>query len=103
MWARRQCHSRDSEIVSGFQVGSGDLVADGRSELAALAEAVWSGLVVGAMECAIHGMVVCALNDGMVRCALNNALFLFFFLLLEVDFVDMLGTVEVSADAGDMM
>jgi hypothetical protein len=59
--------------------------------LAALGEAVWSELVVGLVECAIDGMVVCALDD---------ALFLFF---LEVDFVDMLGTVEVSAVAGDMI
>jgi len=59
--------------------------------LAALGEAVWSELVVGLVECAIDGTVVCALDD---------ALFLFF---LEVDFVDMLGTVEVSAVAGDMI
>jgi hypothetical protein len=52
---------------------------------------VWSELVVGLVECAIDGTVVCALND---------ALFLFF---LEVDFIDMLGTVEVSAVAGDMI
>jgi len=91
MWARRQCHRRDSEIV---RVGLGDSVADGRSVLAAFGEAVWSGLVVGSVECAIDGMVVCALDD---------ALFLFFFLLLEVDFVGMLGTVEVSVVAGDMM
>jgi hypothetical protein len=84
-------------------VGFGDSVADGSSKLAALAKAVWSGLVVGSVECAIDGMVLCALNDGIVRCALDNALFLLFFLLLEVDFVDMLGIVEVSADAGDMM
>jgi len=51
--------------------------------LAALGEAVWSGLVVGSVECAIDG------------------LFLFFF--LEVDFVDMLGTDDVSAVAGDMI
>jgi hypothetical protein len=41
--------------------------------------------------------------DGMVVCSLDDALFLFFFLLLAVDFVGMLGTVEVSAFAGDMM
>jgi hypothetical protein len=29
MWARRQCHSRDSKIVRGFPVGFGDSVADG--------------------------------------------------------------------------
>jgi len=62
---------------------------------------VWSELVVGSVECAIHGTVVCALDDGTVICALEDALFLFFF--LEVDFVDMLGTVEVSAVAGDMI
>jgi hypothetical protein len=111
-------------------VGFGNLVVDGHSVLAALAEAVWSGLVVGSVECAIDGTVVCtlddgtvicalddgtvicaladgtvicALDDGSVVCALDGALFLFFFLLLEVDFVDMLGTVEVSAVAGDMI
>ena len=80
--------------------------------LAALGEAVWSGLVVGSVECAIDdtvvctlddGTVICALDDGSVVCVLDGALFLFFFLLLEVDFVDMLGTVEVSAVAGDMI
>jgi len=54
--------------------------------LAALEEAVWSGLVVGSVECAIV-----------------DALCLFFFLILEVDFVDMLGTVNVSAVGGDMI
>ena len=86
--------------------------------LAALGEAVWSELVVGLLECAIDGTVVCelddgtvvcalddgtvvcALDDGTVMCALDDALFLFF---LEVDFVDMLGTVKVSAVAGDMI
>jgi hypothetical protein len=102
-------------------VGFGNLVVDGHSVLAALGEAVWSELVVGSVECAIDGTVVCtlddgtvvctlddgtvicALADGSVVCALDGALFLFFFLLLEVDFVDMLGTVEVSAVAGDMI
>jgi hypothetical protein len=93
-------------------VGFGDSVADGPSVLATLGEAVWSGLVVGSVECAIDGMVVhalndgtviCALNDGTVICALDDALFLFFFLLHEVDFLGMLGTVDVSAVAGDMM
>jgi len=60
--------------------------------LAALGEAVWSELVVGSVECAIDGTVICALDD---------AHFLFSF--LGVDFVDMLGTVEVSAVAGDMI
>jgi hypothetical protein len=98
--------------------------------LAALAEAVWSGLVVGSGECAIDGtvvctlhdgtvisalddgMVICALDDGTVICALNDGTVvcgldetrcLFFFLLLEVDFIDMVGTVKVSAVAGDMI
>jgi len=77
-------------------VGFGNSVADGHSVavLAALGEAVWSGLVVGLVECAIDCTVVCALDD---------ALFLFFFLLVEVDFVDMLGTVDVSPVAGDMI
>ena len=69
--------------------------------LAALGEAVWSELVVGSVECAIDGTVVCALNDGTVICALDDALSLF--LVLEVDFVDTLGTAEVSAVAGDMI
>jgi len=87
--------------------------------LAANKEAVCSGLVLGSVECAMDGMVVCALDDGtvicalddgtvifalddgIVVCALDHALVLFFFLLLEVDFVDMFGTVEVSAVAGD--
>jgi len=77
--------------------------------LAALGEAVWSELVVGLVECAIDGTVVCALDDGTVvcvlhdgtvMCALDEAHLLFF---LKVDFVDMLGTVEVSAVAGDMI
>jgi hypothetical protein len=77
-------------------VGFGNSVADGHcgTVLAAHGEAVWSGLVVGFVECAIDGTVLCALDD---------ALYLFFFLLLEVDFVDMLGTVEVSAVAGGMI
>jgi hypothetical protein len=61
--------------------------------LAALGEAVWSELVVvDSVECAIDGTVIGVLDDG---------LFLFFF--LEVDFVDMLGSIEVSAVAGDMI
>jgi hypothetical protein len=51
------------------------------------------GLVVGSVECAIDGTVW----------ALDDTLFLFFFLLLEVDFVDMLGPVEVSAVEGCMI
>jgi len=97
--------------------------------LAALGEAVWSELVVvDLVECAIDGTVictlddgtvvcalddgtvvcapddgtvVCALDDGAVMCVLDDGLFLFFF--LEVDFVDMLGTIEMSAVAGDMI
>jgi hypothetical protein len=91
MCPRYRCHSPDSVIVSGF----GDSVVAGHSDtvLAALGEAVWSGLVVGLVECAIDGTV----------CALDVALCLFFFLLLEVDFRDMIGTVEVSAVVGDMI
>jgi len=55
---------------------------------------VWSELVVGLVECAIDGMVICMLHDALSR---------FLLLLLEVDFVDALGTAEVSADAGDMI
>ena len=93
-------------------MGFEDSVADGRSVLAALGEAVWSGLVVGSVECAIDGMVLCALedgtvicvpDDGTVRCALDDALLLFFFHILDVYFVGMLGTVKVSAVAGDSM
>ena len=51
--------------------------------LAALGEAVWGELVVGLVECAI---------DGTVKCVLDDALSLFLLLLLEVDFVDTLGT-----------
>jgi hypothetical protein len=79
--------------------------------LAALGEAVWSELVVvDLVECAIdstvicaldNGMVVCALDDGTVMCTVDDGLFLFFF--LDVDFVDMLGTIEVSAVVGDMI
>jgi hypothetical protein len=61
--------------------------------LAALGKAVWSRHVVGSVEFAIEG-TACALDDG---------LFLFFFLLHEVDFVDMLGTVDVSGVVGDMI
>jgi len=38
-----------------------------------------------------------------VACAIDDALFLPFCLFHGVDFVDMLGTVEVSAVAGDMI
>jgi hypothetical protein len=69
--------------------------------LAALGEVVWSGLVVTPEKCAIDGRVVCALDDRTVVYGLDDALCLFVF--LEVDFVDMLGTVEVSAVAGDMI
>ena len=60
--------------------------------LAALGETVRSELVVGSVECTIDCTVICALDD---------ALFLFSF--LQVDFIDMLGTVEVSAVARDMV
>jgi hypothetical protein len=60
--------------------------------LAALGEAVWSELVVVSVECTINGTVVCALDD---------ALSLILFLLLEVNFVDIL--VKVSAVAEDMI
>jgi hypothetical protein len=52
----------------------------------ALGEAVWSGLVVRSVECAFV-----------------DAHFLFFFLHLEVDFIDRLGTVEVRAVAAYMI
>jgi len=39
----------------------------------------------------------------MVVCALNDALILFFFLILEVVFEAILGTVKVSAVASDMI
>jgi len=70
--------------------------------LDALEWAVWSEIGVVSVECAIDGAVVsveCAI-DGAVVCALDDALSLFLFLLLEVDFVDIL--VKVSAVAGDM-
>jgi len=51
--------------------------------LAALRQAVWSELVVGSVECAIDGTVICMLHDALSR---------FPSLLLEVDFVDALGT-----------
>jgi hypothetical protein len=44
---------------------------------------VWNKLVVVSVECAIDGKVICALGD---------ALSLFLWLLLEVDFVGTLGT-----------
>jgi len=103
MWARLRYQSRDSEIVRGFCVDFGFLVAYGHLVLATLGEAVWSGLVVDSVHCAIDGMVVCAHDDGTVICALHDALFLFCFPLLELDFVDMLRMVEVSPDAGDMI
>jgi hypothetical protein len=130
MWARQRCTGRDSEIVRGFQVGFGDSVADGHSGmvLAVLGEAVWSGLVVGSVECMIDGTVVCALDDGTVVCALDDGMVvcvlddgmvvcalddvtvmcalddaLVFFFFLEVDFVCMPSTVEVSAVARDII
>jgi hypothetical protein len=47
--------------------------------LAALGEGVWGELVVGSVECAI---------DGLVNCALHDTLSLFLLLLLQMDFVD---------------
>jgi len=126
-------------FVRGFQVVIVSTVVGGLwvAVRAVLGEAVWRGLVVGSVECASNGMVVCtlhdgtvggALDDGMVICALHDctvmctlddgtvmcevddgkvmcaldggtvictlddALFLFIIPLLEVDFVDMLGT-----------
>jgi hypothetical protein len=61
--------------------------------LAALGVMLWSGHAVRLVECAIDRTV----------CALNDALCLLCFLLLEVDFVDKLGTVELSAVAVDMI
>ena len=60
--------------------------------LAALGEEVWSELVEGSVECAIDGTVICALDDALIL-----------FSFLAVDFVDMLGIVEVSAVAGEMI
>ena len=116
-------------FVGGFRVVYVSTVVGGLggTVLAAFGEVVWSELVVSLVEYAIDGTVVCvlddgtvvcvlddgkvvcalddgtvmcALDDGTVKCAFDDALFLFF---LEVDFVDMLGTVEVSAVAGDMI
>jgi len=84
-------------------VGFGYLVADGHLVLAALGEAVWSGLVVSLVECAVNSMVVCALDDCTVICALDDARFLFLSLLLEVNFVDILSTVKRCAVAGDII
>jgi hypothetical protein len=63
---------------------------------AALGESVCSGHVVGLVECAI---------DHMVICTLNKALSLILLLLLDMDFTDTFGFVEVSAVAipGDMI
>jgi hypothetical protein len=60
--------------------------------LAALDEVGPSGLVVGSVEWVIDGTVVYVLDD---------ALFLLFF--LEVDFLDIFVTFEVSAVAGDVI
>jgi len=61
--------------------------------LAALGEAVCSGLVVRSVQCAMDGTV----------CALDDAIFLFFFHDVQVDFVDIHGTVDVRAVEGDMI
>jgi hypothetical protein len=73
---------------------------------------VVNGIDVGTVTCVLdNGTVICALDEVMVACTLNNcmgvcvlddALFLLIFLLLEVDSVNRLGTVQVSAAAGDM-
>jgi hypothetical protein len=60
--------------------------------LAALGEAVCRGHVVGVVECTIDGTVLCEIDDALV---------LFFFLLLDVNFIDILGCVELSAVEGD--
>jgi hypothetical protein len=60
--------------------------------LAALEEAVWSELVVGSVECTVDGAMICTLDDAHSLCLL---------ILVEVDFIDTLGTAEVSAVAGD--
>jgi hypothetical protein len=70
--------------------------------LAALGEAVWSGHLVGFVESTIDGTVVCALEDDTV-CALDDPLLLFVFLLLQVDIIDMLGTIEIRAVAKDII
>jgi hypothetical protein len=75
-------------------------------------ECTIDGTVVCALEdsrvCAVNdGTVVCTLeggrvgmvNDGTVVCALDDGHCLLVLLLLEVDSVDMLGTVELSAVA----
>jgi hypothetical protein len=82
---RRWYHNLNSGIVSGFRVRFGNSVAGGHcgTVLAAFGEAVRGELVVGSVECAI---------DSTVKCALNDALSLFLFLLVAVDFVDTLGT-----------
>jgi hypothetical protein len=46
------------------------------------------------VECSNDGKVIYALEDGTV-CALNNAPFPIVFLLLVVDFVDMIDTDEM--------
>jgi len=52
--------------------------------------------------CALDdSMVICALDDRTAKWVLEDTLFLCF--LLEVDFVDMFGTVEVSAVVGDLL
>jgi hypothetical protein len=70
--------------------------------LTALGEAGWSGLVVRSVACA-SDCTVASLHDGTVVCALDDSLSVVLFLHLELDFVDMLGAVKVSAVAGDMI
>jgi len=91
-------------VCSGLVVGSVERAIDGSVVCALDDGVVECALNDGTVICALnHGTVICALDHGMVVCALDDALFLFFFLLLEVDFVDMLGTVEVTAVARDIM
>jgi hypothetical protein len=58
--------------------------------------------VDGTVACALDAVtVVFALDDSAVICAINDGLFLFF--SVKVDIIDMLGTIELSAVAGDMI
>jgi len=96
MLAAWQCDSGDSEIVSGFQVAFGNSEAGGHfgMVLAALGEARCREHVVGSVKCNIDRTVVCAF-DG----ALSHILFP----LLKVDFIDILGNVDLSVVVGDLM
>jgi hypothetical protein len=82
--------------VRGLQVCFGYCVADrhGGIVLAAHRESVCGETAVGSVQCMINGTVVCMLHDIPS---------LLFFILFNVDFVDILGTVEFSTVAGDMI